>query len=143
MAGLDLSEDRYKTIKEKEYAKYCKKAMRVAIDQYNVKGDDERDFLKNLEDIINRSCNDFEIEYDSQGLPFERQRIYLEVKYHYKEFADTVVSRRIIALRNPDAKILLRGCDFTNKSHLKKYIDVLWDKYQYPWPKDWLQKDGM
>ena len=30
---------------------------------------------------------------------------------------------------------------FQNKIK-KKYIDKLWDKYQYPWPEDWLKEDS-
>ena len=33
--------------------------------------------------------------------------------------------------------------DFSNKTSINSYIDILWKEYQNPWPTNWLQKDGI
>ena len=139
--GLDLSENAYETQKENEFEKKCKKAMKVAINEYKATGSDELDFLRTLHDILweaedhRRSRSD---DWNSSSIIYN-----LYVKPHYIKFSHEVVYRRIKKLKDGNAEPLLNGVDYSNKKHLLKYIDKLWDKYQYPWPKDWLKKDGI
>lgn len=137
--GLDLSEKNYENQKEKEFEKYCKKAMKLAITDYNVYGTSELSFLYDLGSTLDYACD---------GLNFEHPDDYnkkpsLQVSKHYIRFASKVVYRRVKALEKAEAPILLRNCDYSAKGDLKKYIDALWNKYQYPWPKDWKQNDGI
>lgn len=130
--GLDLSPEHYESQKEKEFAKYCVKALYNAIDLKNCVGNNEIQFLNRLSDILSEGA------YGDE----ENNLAYLRVKSHYLKHADRVVCRRIEKIRNGDTSPLLPNCDFSQKSDVKKYIKILWGKYQYPWPKDWLQGDS-
>lgn len=140
--GLDLSENAYRTGKENEFAKYCKKAMKVAIEKYDANGENELKFLYELGDILFTSTLGgvrYEPGYDGE---IEQIPNYnLEVKGHYASFASDVCSRRREALKKPDCPKLLQDCNFMDKKDLKRYIEKLWDMYQYPWPKDWMKED--
>lgn len=141
--GLDLSEQNYQNSKEREFEKYCKKAMIAAVERYDAKGKDEKEFVDNLDYILYYSTHRVREEPDEFGITRESPSYNLGIKYNYKDFAYKVVNRRKRALKEPNPPQLLNNCDFTNKSHLKSYINKLWDKYQYPWPDDWLKNDGI
>ncbi len=140
--GLDLSEKNYTDSKEKEFEKYCKKSMKTAVTDHNATGNNEKEFLERLEYILYYASHDGSY-YDEDGLRHEGPSFRLYVYTHYTKFAEKVVSRRIHDLKNGDKTVLLSNCDFKSKQDLKKYIDKLWEKYQYPWPDNWLIKDGI
>jgi len=131
--GLDMSPDRYQDAKESEFKKYCIKAMNNSIDKFGCNGKDEKEFLYNLFSILDKGAFGDE----------ENNLAYLEVKNHYIKHACTVVERRLEKLRLNNSSPLMNKCDFMQKSDAKKYIKHLWEKYQCPWPKNWLQRDGM
>lgn len=124
--GLDLSPGLYETQKQMEYKKYCIKAMSNAIDKFGCTGINEKDFLHKLSRIL------IEGAYGEE----ENNLAYLEVRNHYITHACTVVDRRIETLKSDNHVSLMNNCDFTQKSHLKKYVKILWEKYQCPWPSD-------
>ena len=140
--GLDLSEKNYTDSKEKEFEKYCKKAMKTAITDHDAQGNDELDFLRNLGHILYYATHDGSY-YDEDGMRHEGPNYRLYVYGHYTKFADKVVNRRINALKEGNTNPLITNCDFKSKQDLKKYVDKLWDKYQYPWPDNWMIKDGI
>ena len=140
--GLDLSEKKYTDSKEKEFEKYCKKAMKTAITDHNAQGNDEMDFLRNLYHILFYATNDGSY-YDEVGIYHEGPNYRLYVDGHYTKFSKKVVRRRIDALKTGDLKPLMMNCDFKSKHDLKRYVDILWDKYQHPWPDNWMIKDGI
>lgn len=127
VVGLDLSEQNYKTKKEIEYEKYCIKALYNAVDRYNCIGKNEKEFL----DVLYNSLFKADINHE-----------YLMVSNHYVKQAYVVVFRRIKALESDSKEELVKNCNFTLKKDIKRYINKLWEKYQYPWPSDWLQIDS-
>ena len=135
--GLDLSEKTYENKKENEFAKYCVKAMKEAINEHNVAGKNEMDFLYNLDNVLDFACRGFKYEHD-----YDVSKPNLYVKSHYIKFASTVVGRRIESLKKGDSSVLISNCSYSSKQDLKKYIDKLWDKYQYPWPENWMKEDS-
>jgi len=130
--GLDLSKERYENKKEHEFEKNCIKGMCNAIDMKNCKGADEMQFLIQLRDVLDVGA------YGEE----ENNLAYLRVKSHYLIHAERVVCRRIEKLRNGETTLLMLNCNFLEKSDSTKYVKMLWEKYQYPWPKNWLQKDS-
>ena len=142
--GLDLSESKYQNDKEKEFANYCKKSMKTAISEYDACGKDEREFLERLDSILYYASSNNRGYYDDvDGTYHEPPTYRLYVYTHYTKFAEKVVTRRIDDLRKGNAVPLLRECNYTSKQDLKRYVDKLWDKYQYPWPDNWMIKDGI
>lgn len=142
--GLDLSESKYQNDKEEEFAKYCKKSMKTAISEYDASGKDEREFLERLDSILYYASTRNRGYYDDiDGTYHEPPSYSLHVYTHYTKFAEKVVSRRINDMRKGSALPLLNECNYMSKQDLKRYVDKLWDKYQYPWPDDWLIKDGI
>ena len=138
--GLDLSEKSYNVQKENEFEKYCKKAMKVAISDYNANGKNELDFLNNLDNIFFLKLNGYQI---SQQDYYDATPNYnLQVKSQYIKFAKTVVNRRIKDLKGNNVSQLLERCNFMSKQDLRMYVDKLWRKYQYPWPEDWMKEDS-
>ena len=135
--GLDLSKKSYENKKENEFAKYCVKAMLEAVSGHNVVGKNEMDFLYNLDNILDFACRGLKYYHD-----YDAPKPNLYVKSHYIKFASTVVNRRIEALKKGDTSILIPNCNYAKKQDLKKYINKLWDKYQYPWSEDWLKEDS-
>lgn len=122
--GFDLSESNYVSKKETEFAKSCKKAIRIAAEGCNVKLENE--FLNYVYSFLNRQvCKNLNID----------------VKKHYVDFALRVVERRMEAISKGERNVIFNDFDFSNKSEINRYIERLWDKYQYPWPKNWLQRD--
>lgn len=136
--GLDLSKNSYENKKESEFEKYCKKAMKEAVSSHNVEANNELDFLYNLDNILDFACRGFKYEHD-----YEEPNPNLYVKEHYIKFASTVVGRRIDAMNKKDSPVLVTDCNYSSKQALKRYIDKLWDRYQYPWPEDWKKEDGI
>lgn len=130
--GLDFSKEGYENKKEDEFEKNCIKGMYNAIDIKNCKGNNEMHFLIQLRDVLNVGA------YGEE----ENNLAYLRVKSHYLEHAERVVCRRIEKLRDGETTPLMLNCNFSLKSDTKKYVKKLWEKYQYPWPKNWLQKDS-
>lgn len=138
--GLDLSASAYESKKESEFANYCMKAMKVAIDNYDANGKDEKEFLSNMNHIfflssLGSGIKKYE-ECDS-SLP-----IYLHVPDYYIRFAREVVNRRLYDIKNSNAPILVKNCNYLSKKELRFYVKVLWKKYQHPWPDDWLKADS-
>ena len=143
--GLDLSENAYDTNKRIEFEKYCKKAMKTAVEKYDVSGKNEKDFVYLLEDTLYLCLYDRNydpIDYDDNGIPSSRQKLSIPILNQYIDFAHEVLERRIHDLKNDDAPTISSHYNFSNKKDINKYIDWLWDKYQYPWPSNWLQKDN-
>lgn len=136
--GLDLSDKSYNNKKESEFEKYCKKAMKEVVSGHNVTAKNELSFLYNLDNVLDFACMGFKYEHD-----YDSASPNLYVKKHYIKFASTVVGRRIDALKKIDPPVLLANCNYSSKQDLKRYIDKLWDRYQYPWPEDWKKEDGM
>ena len=148
--GLDLSQNNYESSKEKEFEKYCLKSMKVAINKYEIRGKNEKDFLNNLYDVLFTAVHGPIYEYHSSDDDYdympsyqEPKRYYLEVKSHYTDFAKTVVYKRREAIKNADAPVLMANCNFSDKKDLQTYVKRLWDKYQYPWPENWMKYDGL
>ena len=144
--GLDLSKNAYDTNKRIEFERYCKKAMKAAVEKYNVSGKNEKEFVDLLDDILYRCLYERHydpIDYDEYGYPSSHQKLSIPILNHYIMFAYEVLERRIHDLKNGDAPTTLSHYDFSNKSDIKKYVDWIWEKYQYPWPDNWLIKDGI
>ena len=121
--GLDLSSNSYKNGKENEFEKYCKKAMKVAIEDYDVNGKDENDFLQTLEDVLFTSTMGpyrYDRDYDPDNFSAPTPNYQLRVKDHYAKFASQVVRRRREALKKPGHAILMSNCDYKSKQDLKK-----------------------
>lgn len=124
--GLDLSASAYEDKKAAEFAKYCKKAIKIASEGYAANSEEE--FLRHAYHfLVQKSC----------------ENLYIGVKGHYVDFAIQVLVRRFTAIKHKSGEQISGSFNFSNKYSINRYIDVLWDKYQYPWPKNWLQKDGM
>ena len=136
--GLDLNDKTYDNKKESEFEKYCKKAMKEAVNSHNVIATNEKDFLFNLDNILDFACRGFKYEHD-----YDSTGPNLYVKSHYIKYASTVVGRRLDALKKEECPMLLANCNYSSKQDLKKYIDKLWARYQYPWPEDWKKEDGI
>ena len=143
--GLDLSKNAYDTNKRIEFERYCKKAMKAAVEKYNVSGKNEKEFVDLLDDILYRCLYERHydpIDYDDDGFPSSRQKLSIPLLNHYIKFAYEVLERRIHDIKNSDAPKPSSYYDFSNKKDIIKYIDWIWENYQYPWPSDWLQKDN-
>lgn len=137
--GLDLSQDRYETKKENEFKKYSLQAMKrvIELDYYHAKN--EKEFLDYLCDKLELAAYG---RYETNDWGGEdRKSLYLGVKKHYVEHALTVINRREDDIKKKGAA--LANIDFSDKSRAKRYCESLWEKYQYPWPNDWMKDDGM
>ena len=138
--GLDLSYSNYESKKEREFEKYTKKAMKNAIDVENYSAKDESKFLSFLIDRLDLYVYG---RYEDNGMGIDEYKsLYLGVSTHYVKHALRVACRRQEDMKKGNTKPLVI-CDFNNKRAAKKYIEVWWNKYQYPWPEDWKQRDGM
>lgn len=126
--GLDLSSSKYESLKEKEFKNNCLKAMNNAISMYNITGNNELSFLNNFVSLLNNAYLNYDNEYN------------LLVKTEFIEFSATIVYRRIHAIKdNKSPQKSSSEYNFSSKQDLKRYIKFLWDKYQYPWPHDWIK----
>lgn len=124
--GLDLSPSNYEDKKRAEFAKYCKQAIKIASDGYKARN--ENDFLEYVRNFLEQK------DFDN---------LYIGVKSHYVRFAISIIYRREEAIRKGNVQAIPNNIDFSNKTLVNRYIKTLWDKYQYPWPQNWLQKDGI
>lgn len=128
IVGLDLSESTYESLKEKEFARLCLKALTNASLKLDCTFKDELDFLHKLRPILFRAETDH-ITYQ------------LDVKPFYVSHADSIICRRGSHLKRGDAESLVNG-DINNSYIRKIYLKALWKKYQYPWPNNWQEKDS-
>ena len=127
--GLDLSESTYNTLKEREFAKKCLAALSNVSISLNGHYDDERFLLGRLIDELSVNI------YDNN--------LYLtHVATHYVKFAWFVANRRYNELYSrKNCKPLING-NLNSIESRKRYVKILWEQYQYPWPKNWLQKEA-
>lgn len=139
--GLDLSSNRYETRKEDEFKKFALRAMREVVNLDYYRATDEKSFLDFMSDKLDLAINGRSVENSWGG--YEHESLYLGVKKHYVDHAYTVVYRRTKDLKNGNNVLLSKNIDFSNKKSAKHYCEILWDKYQYPWPSDWMQNDGL
>ena len=130
--GLDLSPKNYENKKENEFEKKCIDAMMNSISMYKFESANEKEFLNNLYKVLYKGSS-FGSQYNNLG--------YLRVNNHYIDHAMLVVERRYNDLKNNNADIIKGVFDFSKNRDRRKYIKILWDKYQYPWPDNWLKKD--
>lgn len=138
--GLDFSKNKYEDKKENEYKKYSIQAMKKVIDLNNNYICDENSLLAFLSDKLDLAINP---RYSDDPWSNSRETLNLGVKPHYIEHAYTVVYRRKNDIQKGNDTPLRKNVLFSDKKEAKKYCELLWDKYQYPWPKDWMQKDGL
>ena len=139
--GLDLSQSNYEDKKVREFQKYALKAMNAIIDLDSYYANSESDFLNYLEDKLQVSIwGGF--EEDSFG-DLRPKSLYLGVKKHYVMHAYRVIIRRKDDIKNGNTEPLSKTVNFADKKSAKKYCEKLWEKYQYPWPEDWMQRDSM
>lgn len=138
--GLKLDDQKYEGKKMSEFSKYCVMAMKKAVDLDEYKARNENEFLESIDDSLSAAVYGRTVSY---GFDDERtQYIYLGVKKHYAKHAATVVYRRKQDIKKGNSKLLCQTCNFSDKRAAKRYCELLWDKYQYPWPNNWLQKDS-
>lgn len=128
--GLDLSDSTYKTIKEREFAKYCQIALLNASKSLHHNYNSERDFLWSL------ICTLGEARVSSKSN-------CLYVPDHYIQFAWLVANRRYEELDKSKYCKPLINESLNIKKYRKKYVMLLWKKYQYPWNSDWLKEDKL
>ncbi len=122
--GLDLSEDCYNSKKESEFEKYCKKSIKIAAKGFE--GETEDDFLSFTGNFLsNVYWNDS----------------YIGIKKHYVSFARIVIDRRKRDIFAGNEDKISRRFNFSDSVSRNNYIRILWEKYQYPWPQDWLKSD--
>lgn len=137
--GLDLSQDRYETKKENEFKKYSLQAMKNVVDLDYYYAKNEKEFLDFLSDNLELAAYGRYETNDWGGRDW--QSLNLGVKKHYVEHALTVIGRRENDIKKKEATSV--NIDFSDKSRAKKYCEYLWKRYQYPWPHDWMKKDGI
>lgn len=123
--GLDLSEDCYTSKKEAEFARYCKKAIRIASD--NFRGNTEKEFISFVLSVFD------EVLYEHSSIG---------VKSHYVDFAHKIIYRRINDISHNNNDSIQFKYNFSDNRSRNRYINWIWEKYQYPWPKDWLKTDS-
>jgi hypothetical protein len=138
--GLDLSEGNYEDKKGKEFRKFSLKAMKAVIDLDSYFAPNENSFISYMSKklhaaVLGRYVEEFNGNY-------ELRTLNLGVKKNYIQHAETVISRREKDLKEGKNVSLSSSVNFSDKKSAKRYCEILWDKYQYPWPDDWMQKDG-
>jgi len=127
--GLDLSGSVYDTLKEKEFSRRCLVALVNASLKIPQDVNGEKQFLNCLIKIL----------YEAK---FSNNLGYLGVSSHYINHALTVVNRRYSKFDGSNEVSPLLNIDYNDKNARKRYFKLLWDKYQYPWPSDWLKEDS-
>ena len=138
--GLKLDDQKYESKKSSEFSKYCVMAMKKCVEREEYKARNENDFLESLDDTLSAAIYGRTVYYSSYD---ERtEHIYLGVKKHYAKHAATVIYRRKKDIQKGNSKLLCQNCNFSDKREAKRYCELLWEKYQYPWPNNWLQKDS-
>lgn len=138
--GVDMNKNTYEYKKRAEFEKYCIKAMKLAISDYKISGKNEGDFLYNLCFTLDYACGGVKYLHDNDDYS---KKPNILVSQHYIKFASDVVQRRIDELKRNEGQVILQNCNYSSKGDLYKYVEILWSKYQTPWPKDWLKKDGI
>lgn len=115
--------------------------MKAVVDLDYYKAQDEREFLDFMSDKLNLAAHGrYEDNYFGGS---EYKSLYLGVKTNYVKHAERVVYRRQKDIKAGNNSPLSKTVEFSDKKSAKRYCEILWEKYQYPWPEDWLQKDGM
>ena len=115
--------------------------MKAVVDLDYYKAQDEREFLDFMSDKLNLAAHGrYEDNYFGGS---EYKSLYLGVKNNYVKHAERVVYRRQKDIKAGNNSPLSKTVEFSDKKSVKRYCEILWEKYQYPWPEDWLQKDGM
>ena len=140
--GLDLSESNYENKKKKEFRKYTIKAMKAVIDLDYYKAKNETQFLNYMSNtlFIAEQGGHYVDDYFG-GSKYES--LYLGIKKNYIKHAESVIRRRIKDVEAGNDSLSSKNVEFSDKKSAKKYFERLWEKYQYPWPEDWLQRDGI
>lgn len=141
LVGLDFSGSNYENKKENEFRKYSIKAMKAVVDLDYYNAQNERDFLRFMSDKLDLAAHGRYVDDYLGGS--EYKSLYLGVKPNYIKHAERVIFRRQKDIEAGNNLPLSKTVVFSNKKSAKKYCEILWEKYQYPWPEDWLQKDGI
>lgn len=125
--GLDLSENKYKQLKEQDFRKNCLGAMYHFFDHKEDLQNDEEDFLCKILDFLgDAGCGDLGNTHKSLGICRE-----------YFGFAGEVLERRYNYIEEKPNKKWRYG-DLRKKSDAKKYLQDMWKLYSKPFPEDWL-----
>ena len=139
--GLDLSQNSYETRKEDEFRKYSIQAMKKVVDTFYNGSADENKFLEVMSDDLRYALHG-KTEKNSWDEYEYLPPIYLGVKKHYVEHAYRVIYRRQEDIKKGKETTFAKNVNFMDKKSVKLYCVKLWDKYQYPWPKNWMQNDN-
>ena len=127
--GLDLSGSAYETLKKKEYSKKCLLALMNASMRISQEVHGEKQFLEFLIDILGNAM-------------YSTHLVYLHVPLHYVQHAWSVANNRYDKVVENKEVTSLLDIDFNDEKARKRYIKLLWKKYQYPWPSDWLKAES-
>jgi hypothetical protein len=138
VVGLDLRKDTYVNIKKDEFRKYTLKAMKAVVDLESYDAKDESSFLGFMSNNLWQAL----LRYSSLEQD-DSKKLNLGVKENYIKHASRVVSRRLEDLKKGNNKTLSKLVNFSDKKSAKKYCELIWEEYQYPWPEDWLQNDSI
>ena len=103
--------------------------------------ENEREFLDFMSDKLDLAAHGRYVDNYFGGT--EHESLYLGVKSNYIKHAERVIYRRQKDIKAGNDSPLSKTVMFSDKKSAKKYCEILWEKYQYPWPENWLQKDGM
>lgn len=128
--GLDLSPKNYESKKANEFAKGCVNAMINSITMYQFESANEKEFINKIYKVLYKGSS-FGSQYNNLA--------YLRVDVHCIDHALKVVERRYDDLEKGNVDVIKGDFDFSQKRDRKKYIYILWDKYQEPWPDAWLK----
>ena len=127
--GLDLSDSAYHTLKEKEFARKCLIALTNATMKISQDVNGEKQFLWILIHILSKGMYNDDLNY-------------LHVSSHYITHAWCVANDRYNEIEKNNEVAPLLNIDFSDETARKRYVKLLWEKYQYPWPSDWLKKEN-
>jgi len=141
--GLDLKQDNYDSKKRSEFRNYAIKAMKKIVDLDGYNAQDEKQFLRFMSDNLSYAIWGREVKTGFGYYDTQTEYLNINVKTHYIKHGYRVISRRLDDVKKGNDTPLSTTIDFSNKSQAKRYCELLWDKYQYPWPDDWLKEDGI
>lgn len=128
--GLDLSKESYDSLKEREFARSCLKALMNATNEVSLYENTELCLIKQLLYVLNNAV------YGE-----ERNNLsYLGVQKHFLSHCHWIVYKRHSDLCYENAKPIMQNVDFKDKEVQKTYVKLLWQKYNLPWPQDWNKK---
>jgi hypothetical protein len=128
--GLDLSPQNFENKKANEFAKNCINAMYNSISMHKFESANEKEFINNLYKVLYKGSS-FGSQYNNLA--------YLRIGTSYIDHALRVVERRYDDIEKGNIDVIKGVFDFSQNSDRKKYINLLWEKYQYPWPDGWLK----